>query len=269
MLVPARLLLNGASIVTETSARHITYYHVELDSHDILIAEGAPAVSHLVLGNRQNFDGAPDCALSLPPRWSSSKDSRLFASSPLIARIRPRLAAGRWVGTRAGIDRLPRRSSGPGRSAAQKPRVQPVRATAQGPARLARAALAPRHWWLAAPEGVTIESVGGGVESGLAFVDFRFVGQAKTAGCCAVHVEPGAAIAVEFGEDWTGSCYLLRRDKGFNGAPALSFCFDEYGANDETISTAAIMTFAPRPATIWRYSDFRQRAGRQPSASRA
>jgi len=45
MLIPAKLLANGASIVVETSWRSVTYFHVELDSHDLLLAEGLPAES--------------------------------------------------------------------------------------------------------------------------------------------------------------------------------------------------------------------------------
>ena len=61
VLVPARLLINGASIVRETRCRRVTYYHVELDTHDVLLAEGAPAESYLNTGNRGDFEdaGAP------------------------------------------------------------------------------------------------------------------------------------------------------------------------------------------------------------------
>ena len=94
VLVAADDLINGA-ILRQDVLCAVEYSHVELDGHDILIAEGAPAESHLGFGNRQNFDGAPDGALSLLPRWPSSEDLRLFASPRLIARIRARLAAGR------------------------------------------------------------------------------------------------------------------------------------------------------------------------------
>src|SRR5579859_1498178 len=55
MLIPARLLLNGASIRREERWRTVTYYHVELDSHDVLLAEGAAAESYLDTGNRHTF----------------------------------------------------------------------------------------------------------------------------------------------------------------------------------------------------------------------
>ena len=56
MLVPARLLVNGASIVRETTERRVTYYHVELDAHDIIFADGMAAESYLDTGNRAMFE---------------------------------------------------------------------------------------------------------------------------------------------------------------------------------------------------------------------
>ncbi len=55
MLIPAKLLVNGASIVAETDCRWVTYYHVELEEHDVLLAEGLPAESYLDTGNRASF----------------------------------------------------------------------------------------------------------------------------------------------------------------------------------------------------------------------
>ncbi len=55
VLVPARLLVNGASIARQQGLRRITYVHVELDRHDALLAEGAAAESFLDTGNRGQF----------------------------------------------------------------------------------------------------------------------------------------------------------------------------------------------------------------------
>lgn len=57
-LVPARFLVNGATILQESSCTSVTYYHVELDSHDILLAEGTAAESYLDTGNRSQFANA-------------------------------------------------------------------------------------------------------------------------------------------------------------------------------------------------------------------
>jgi len=59
-LIPVRLLVNGATILRETRRRKVTYYHVELDSHDLLLAEGLAAESFLDCGNRGIFENAPE-----------------------------------------------------------------------------------------------------------------------------------------------------------------------------------------------------------------
>jgi hypothetical protein len=56
-LVPAFLLVNGATIARDDGWAEITYWHVELDRHDILLAEGAAAESYLDTGNRALFAG--------------------------------------------------------------------------------------------------------------------------------------------------------------------------------------------------------------------
>jgi hypothetical protein len=45
VLVPVEHLINDISVLWDEQARVITYYHLELDRHDILLAEGAPAES--------------------------------------------------------------------------------------------------------------------------------------------------------------------------------------------------------------------------------
>ena len=57
VLVPAGALVNGATI-TRDNVDTVTYWHVELDSHDILLAENMPAESYLDMGNRGFFAGA-------------------------------------------------------------------------------------------------------------------------------------------------------------------------------------------------------------------
>ena len=39
----------------------MTYHHVELEQHAILLAEGAPAESYLDTGNRARFANCPLC----------------------------------------------------------------------------------------------------------------------------------------------------------------------------------------------------------------
>ena len=55
VLIPVRLLLNSLTIV-QTDRPRVDYFHVELDSHDILLAEGRPAESYLDCGDRHSFE---------------------------------------------------------------------------------------------------------------------------------------------------------------------------------------------------------------------
>ena len=57
-LIPARYLCNGATIVQETWST-VSYHHVEVDRHYIVLAEGLPVESYLDTGNRNAFANAP------------------------------------------------------------------------------------------------------------------------------------------------------------------------------------------------------------------
>lgn len=60
VLVPAKYLVNGASITSETgfTLEQITYIHLELDTHEAIYAEGAAAETFREWGNRDRFDNA-------------------------------------------------------------------------------------------------------------------------------------------------------------------------------------------------------------------
>ena len=66
VLIPAMALINGTTIV-QKEVDHVTYWHVELDSHDILVAENMPAESYLEMGNRAFFAGGDVVALDASP----------------------------------------------------------------------------------------------------------------------------------------------------------------------------------------------------------
>ena len=55
MLICARQLVNGTTIRQERDWTAVDYYHVELDQHAILLAEGLPAESYIDTGNSGFF----------------------------------------------------------------------------------------------------------------------------------------------------------------------------------------------------------------------
>jgi Hint domain len=55
VLIPVEFLVNHRSIVWNDAANEVTIYHIELDAHDILVANGAPAESYRDDGNRWLF----------------------------------------------------------------------------------------------------------------------------------------------------------------------------------------------------------------------
>ena len=96
-LMPARALVNGATIRQE-AASQITYWHVELASHDVILAEGVPAESYLDTGNRRTFANAGGNVLDLHPRFGRQVHEALACapfvdSGPHLRRTRQALAA--------------------------------------------------------------------------------------------------------------------------------------------------------------------------------
>ncbi len=58
-LVPAKLLINGMTVVQDYSVSMIRYFHIELDCHDAVLAEGVAAETYIDTGNRGFFANAP------------------------------------------------------------------------------------------------------------------------------------------------------------------------------------------------------------------
>ena len=54
-LICARQLINGTTISQEANQASVEYFHVELDAHAILLAEGLPAESYLDTTGNRNF----------------------------------------------------------------------------------------------------------------------------------------------------------------------------------------------------------------------
>jgi hypothetical protein len=76
-LVPVRHLVNGSSIVQQTRAS-ITYWHLELSRHDVILAEGLACETYLDTGNRSAFEGGP--ALDLHPDFAQRRSLAIWAA---------------------------------------------------------------------------------------------------------------------------------------------------------------------------------------------
>lgn len=62
-LIPARMLVNRRSIIEDRAVSDYSFYHIELDAHAILLAEGLSTESYLDTGNRACFSDAALTAL--------------------------------------------------------------------------------------------------------------------------------------------------------------------------------------------------------------
>ena len=108
-LVEIKRLINGLSI-RQVTVPTVTYYHVELESHDVVLAEMLPAETYLDCGNRFQFEDG-DATISLFPDFGAlARDpGRLYApvvdGGPDLARIRAGLqyrVASRCIRQKAG-----------------------------------------------------------------------------------------------------------------------------------------------------------------------
>jgi hypothetical protein len=85
VLVAARRLLNGATIVRDTRQRAVAYYHVELDAHDILLAENLAAESYLDTGNRGMFENAGGAILLHPDLTNDQARREADSCAPFVS----------------------------------------------------------------------------------------------------------------------------------------------------------------------------------------
>jgi hypothetical protein len=101
VLVPARHLVNGTTIAQVKSRTTVDYFHIELETHDILLAEGLPAESWLDTGNRGMFQNADEVVVQHPAfarttagsAWALDACAPLVTSGPKLASIRDWLIA--------------------------------------------------------------------------------------------------------------------------------------------------------------------------------
>jgi len=99
VLIPVKRLINGTTIV-QVPVDEVTYYHVELPRHEVILAEGMPAESYLDTGDRRNFANGggpvtlfPDFSTRI---WEAEGCAPLVVTGPQLD------AARRWVNGLAG-----------------------------------------------------------------------------------------------------------------------------------------------------------------------
>jgi hypothetical protein len=98
VLIPAKCLVNGLNVV-ELDVTAVTYHHIELETHDVVLANNLPAETYLDTGNRENFAGG--AATVAHPDFASAPDMNYFAwvaqgCAPLVL-AGPELDAARAV----------------------------------------------------------------------------------------------------------------------------------------------------------------------------
>ena len=66
LLVPARLLVNGSTITQARSVEQLEYVHIELETHDVIFADGAAAETYVDCDNRGMFQNGGEFASRYP-----------------------------------------------------------------------------------------------------------------------------------------------------------------------------------------------------------
>jgi Hint domain len=95
VLIPVVYLVNESTIA-EVETEAISYWHVELDSHDILIANNLPAESYLAMANRSGFE---ECRGLLPAMIEGAERTHadfcrpVVTEGPVLDVVRQRLVA--------------------------------------------------------------------------------------------------------------------------------------------------------------------------------
>jgi ABC-type amino acid transport substrate-binding protein len=80
VLIEAKNLVNGASIVQAERVEKVEYFHIELDSHDVIIAEGALSETFLDDDSRGMFHNVHEyCALAVNPSVPARNTRELIA----------------------------------------------------------------------------------------------------------------------------------------------------------------------------------------------
>ena len=91
-LIPARMLVNGASILRETDRVRYRVHHLEFATHSILLSEGLTTESYLDTGARAGF-GLPDADAPCGASWADDAAAPLLTARAAVEPVWRRLAA--------------------------------------------------------------------------------------------------------------------------------------------------------------------------------
>ncbi len=123
VLVPVKYLVNGGSIA-QVPVGEVTYWHVELARHDVVLAEGLPSKSYLDTGDRANFangDGTVALFADFAPRVREA-----LGCAPFVVTGATLEAVRRMVARRELNPAPPASARSPARRSARPPSPPPA-----------------------------------------------------------------------------------------------------------------------------------------------
>ncbi len=109
VLIPIKILANGHTI-RQVRMPEVEYFHVELNSHEIMMAEGLPAESYLNSGDRACFENGGRPVVLHPDFGRWTWDARAFGDlklvGPEVDAVRARIAAQGAAGSLRSTGRI-------------------------------------------------------------------------------------------------------------------------------------------------------------------
>jgi hypothetical protein len=123
VLIPIKHLVNDGA-VAQVSVDRVTYYHIELERHDVVLAENLPTETFLDAGNRQSFTNGGTVVRLFPDFHAPALDMHLVWEARGYA---PLIVAGEEVNRVRALlmmsekDRQPRYARPSGRKARVSP----------------------------------------------------------------------------------------------------------------------------------------------------
>ncbi len=121
VLIPVRHLIDGRAIAQVPRAA-VTYWHVELDCHDVILAEGLACESYLDTGTRASFAGGGVMSLHADfatRAWEAAGCAPLVVAGPALDAARHLVRAWNQPGAAERTN--------PGKPGGNNPRVQALR----------------------------------------------------------------------------------------------------------------------------------------------